>query len=963
MVERNRSFGADRAWSGDVATRADLFVKALVEAWGCLSTEPDLDVALRNVVGILGELAVLDRISIFRCERLGSERWCRLITEWCRPPLLPLAQVWPNEARVLESTMPEIFSVLRAGAIWKSVQGERVGTNADLNAASESVSDMIVPVMESGSLWGCVAFDIVGSDRAFLPIEVEVLRGIAEAIASAVRKKVLEDLLRTVAEVSRQLGLETDLYKGLARAVAILGEMTGFDRVYLLRREWLNQENCLSHLALHAKPGVCTVDERWVVLKEADYPEVIEVLLRGEAWQSVQENRKGKNQELNASLGTQSDVIVPIFVNREFWGAIGFDDCHSGRRFQPAEIDALRGVAAAIAGAVQRSGLEQEKTEAIARERERLAQQRADEFSKANEALQRVTDELASARGSDEIVPTVLRIAAQTFGSHLAGFFAVQPDGLVTLRYWLTGKRVLSPNELLSLSPVGEDAVPRMLAEGFRAPAEYLGGQDPYYRVDAVLVDHAAGTCAPHFDAWTTGLGAGLELNVPCVVGECAPCALTLYRRSDWHFTDAEIALAEALAKQLALAMQADRVSIESREAAVARERELAAEQRAMEFARANEVLRRTTDRLGSSGNLTSFLEMILQEASMQLGANAAMMSRYDGELDCLQVLAFCVQGEAEGNLNGLRGEALEFHESLKKEATRLFELQREAAWYWSGAIELNRRKGSAEILALLLTIDGKPAGQIGLAFRQKSQHPLERVELVKVLAQQASLAIQLDQLARQAKELALLEERTHLARELHDTLAQGFAAICMQLQAASREESFPRTPGSVRQYLTTAFEISASNLAEARKSIRSLRPAGLHRRPFGELLRQTMTDLKRSARCPIESMLANDWPPLPPNVEDELLRIAQEAVTNAIKHACAKLIQVQCMALGVVGAKIEVIDDGLGFEPANQTSEGFGISGMHERARRIGGTVTVIGEKGRGTQVIVVWTPKAGVQ
>jgi signal transduction histidine kinase len=290
---------------------------------------------------------------------------------------------------------------------------------------------------------------------------------------------------------------------------------------------------------------------------------------------------------------------------------LGFDDCRRARVWDPEEIGFVRIVTTALAAAVQRQRAEHDRAEAVAREREAAAEARAAEFARANEAMQEATDALAEGGGFDEIVPTVLRIAARTLGVETAGFYEHLTE-VIYLRYWLYEGRVLRPDELLALDPVGRHAVPRRLAEGFTVSAAYLGGTPLKARTHALVIDHAAGTPEPDFDAWTRTHGWELELNVPCVVGGVARAAVGLYRGAETPYTPAEVALAEAVAKQLALAMEADRLTREVRDqavaGAVARERERAADARAAALATANVALREREALLAAAAEASRLL-------------------------------------------------------------------------------------------------------------------------------------------------------------------------------------------------------------------------------------------------------------------------------------------------------------------------------------------------------------------
>jgi len=227
------------------------------------------------------------------------------------------------------------------------------------------------------------------------------------------------------------------------------------------------------------------------------------------------------------------------------------------------------------------------------------------------------------------------------------------------------------------------------------------------------------------------------------------------------------------------------------------------------------------------------------------------------------------------------------------------------------------------------------------------------RLELVCSLANQASLALRMARLAETAKHAAVTEERNRFARDLHDTLAQGFASIMMQLQSVNRARD--RMPADVLPYLDTATLLARENLAEARRSVGTLRPASL-RAGFAGAVHDLAARAQRLTDSSVHVHVTPRLPIVPRKVEDELLRITQEALSNAIKHARAQLITIEAGALQD-GILISVKDDGRGFD-ADAPTAGYGFMGMQERAEQIGATITVITEIAGGTTVVAAWSP-----
>jgi signal transduction histidine kinase len=266
---------------------------------------------------------------------------------------------------------------------------------------------------------------------------------------------------------------------------------------------------------------------------------------------------------------------------------------------------------------------------------------------------------------------------------------------------------------------------------------------------------------------------------------------------------------------------------------------------------------------------------------------------------------------------------------------------------------EMLLRNNTPALLNVPVIIEGEVLAAVTSPLKAGMGEPTAwRLEIVCSLANQAALALHMTRLAEVAKRAAVAEERNRLARDLHDTLTQGFAAIMMQLQAVNRTRD--RIPAEISPYLDTAMVLARENLAEARRSVRTLRPASF-RAGFPGALHDLATRAQRLTNASVYVHLAPHLPMLPRKVEDELLRITQEALSNAMQHGRAQSIIIE--ASGIEGGiLISVKDDGCGFD-ADSPTAGYGLMGMQERAEQIGATVTVVTEIGGGTTVIAAWS------
>ena len=200
----------------------------------------------------------------------------------------------------------------------------------------------------------------------------------------------------------------------------------------------------------------------------------------------------------------------------------------------------------------------------------------------------------------------------------------------------------------------------------------------------------------------------------------------------------------------------------------------------------------------------------------------------------------------------------------------------------------------------------------------------------------------------------AVLAERGRLAREIHDTLAQGFVGISVQLELVARLLASSRE--AAIEHLDQARALVRASLTEARSSIWDLRSAGTAAEDLPARLSKSCTRITSSSPAKVYLQVRGTYRPLERKIEEELLRIGQEAVVNAVRHAAATRIDVQLIYEGA-RVSLRVEDDGCGFQPSPDSAgpEGhFGIRGMQERAGQIDAALVLESRPGGGTRVSV---------
>ena len=207
-------------------------------------------------------------------------------------------------------------------------------------------------------------------------------------------------------------------------------------------------------------------------------------------------------------------------------------------------------------------------------------------------------------------------------------------------------------------------------------------------------------------------------------------------------------------------------------------------------------------------------------------------------------------------------------------------------------------------------------------------------------------------QFARLKEERLLEQERMRIARNIHDTLAQGFTGIIVQLHAADAAKSRGGDE-ALSAHLLRATDLAREGLQEARRSVLALRPLVLEQMELPDALRALVEKLTAGTAMPAEVSVDGNPRPLSLEVEENLLRIAVESLTNTIRHAHASRFMAR-LTFTTDEVRLELIDDGCGFHPGS-IHDGFGLTGMKERAANIGAQLLIQSAVGQGTTICLI--------
>ncbi len=262
------------------------------------------------------------------------------------------------------------------------------------------------------------------------------------------------------------------------------------------------------------------------------------------------------------------------------------------------------------------------------------------------------------------------------------------------------------------------------------------------------------------------------------------------------------------------------------------------------------------------------------------------------------------------------------------------------------------KQKGTKRFLAVPILVGGHVRGFIGIHHTDQASYRPEEIELTQALAHQVMLAIQLNEFAEQGQRTAVFEERNRMARDIHDTLAQGFTGVIVQLEAA--EDAISRGwRKEADEHLQRVGELARRSLSEARRSVHALRPHALQEHNFWDALKGIIKNTTVGTALHTTFETQGKTPELPRFWEENLLHIGQEALTNTLKYAHAQNFRAHLSCNGE-GVRLEFRDDGDGFKVKDR-HDGVGLTGMRERVEQMGGTLSIKSLRGEGTNIVVV--------
>ena len=642
-------------------------------------------------------------------------------------------------------------------------------------------------------------------------------------------------------------------------------------------------------------------------------------------------------------LGVRQLLSVPLGLGDRVLGRFTIRLADT-RQMLEEELDLIQALAGQAAVALDLARLAEEaKQAAVGREREAAERNRADAVHRANEVLRAMLERLSEQQDLPAFLGDVLRVCAREMDAVGVGVWIRRGPGDHGLLISWHGGEIRRPAE--------GDFLARLTTMGHLDP-DLSRGQIAFVK----LADFD-----DLIDEWGPTLRGAIEVDhvrtaaqVPMFIGDRWLGTLVFRHSSESpHYPPERRELALAFGNQIALALEMQRLAATAREAALSDERASAARQRTEAAERTAETLRASLDMLAAEPELEGFLGYVLRSANTHLDVRRSTLWLYDAEQGVNRLHMMCSDGAVTVETGAPRvvitaAEWPFWRRLIEKGGPLTFD---DATHNPDLAVpdvrDRMRRFGVRSLLLVPLMLGSEVLGAVGFHNTERESWTEDEISLARTLGHQATLALQLTRLAAKAREGAVLQERNRLAREIHDTLAQGFAAIRMQLELARSD------PAAAGEALDLANKIAEENLVEARRSMAVLTA---ERPSLMASLSAAIEGVRRLGQTRVVAQI-DAAPEPPPEVAHELVRISQEAMLNAVRHAEASTVRITLSAMPGLGVRIAVADDGKGFDPGAVT-KGFGLAGLRDRASAIDADLTIVSEPGAGAEVIATWAP-----
>jgi signal transduction histidine kinase/PAS domain-containing protein len=772
-------------------------------------------------------------------------------------------------------------------------------------------------------------------------IDITELREAQQALLEAERARA--ELLKTMTTIANHLLRSTDYRLILPDVLQLLGEAARADRCSLVQNitDPASSKSAVRMNAEWCRPGIQASIAHTPELESAllweEFAELYDRLIQGETVQFFGTDLGAALRELFEAQGNKAMIMVPIVVQGEFWGVFGFDYCGEVRRFEELDQSIFAIAVDSITAAIER-------------------QQQDDALRSSNRALQQsyrllnviaqITKNLLAAEDADIAIREALQTVGEAASMSRVLLILEQLDPAehrlkhcVAYEWTASG---ISTHQAVGLSVMDNEDF-QVLNQPF-----YQG--QPIWRA----LDDLPAVTRSHFERLAIKSTGVVPIFIKGrYIGNIGFDDCVTPRSWSQQEIDVLTAAAESIGAALHRKQLVERL---------VEERIRAEQERVAELQKINDALQRTIAHLATNPDLDAYLGHVLIEAAEQVGAYSNALFVYDEASNTLAMQAFVVEGaivdiETDPRMEIWRApvpaditpgwsriseQGITMHTEISTDPNQ-----------WQFAVPWHLQMGHASAFCVPLRLGDRAIGFMGLCFEEQAKITEEKVALARALTDQATLAIELTRLAEQSRQAAILEERNRIAREIHDTLAQAFTGISIHLGIAHRIAKSQSE--SVCSLIEQATELAHVGLTEARRSVWELQPNADEYRDLVPLLERVLQQMTSKTAVSAQMQIVGTPYPLPPDVGLNLLRIGQEALTNALKYAQAQSLLME-LRFTPEAISLRLEDDGCGFDSTRHTENGgFGLLGMQQRCERLGGELTITSQPGQGTAIVAV--------
>ena len=948
----------------------DRLLEITAIAANTLLTNEDFDDAIKSILEMIGEGLETDRMSVIEFFAPPSPRpphW-QVLYEWTSPGT-PQQLSNPDWIEGSFDGIEDIYDQCCRGQPVSRLIDTMAEPFRSLQAQTGVKGLYAIPISVNGHLWGVVGFDDCRVAKQRSMAELSTLKIAADCIGNAIERQriqqtVLQTEQRQVAELAQAnevlqardrllemtaiaantLLTTEDFDDAINAVLGMIGEGLETDRVTVIEI-FESPSALLPHwqvLYEWTSPGTPQQmsNQNWIRGSFDGIEDMYDQFCQGQPVSHLIDTMAEPFQSVQAQLGVKGLYAIPIFVNGHLWGVVGVDDCRVAKQRSMAELLILKIAANCIGSAIERQRTQQVLLE--------TQQQRVEELAAANGELQQTLDQLYQ---SEERFRTLFEFSSEGFY-----YTEIDPPCPVTLPIEEQCERLYRNIRVVKANP----AFAAMY--GADHPDQLMGLRNTDVHVPNSTKNNA-------FIRGTIEHGyrfQNLETEELDRLGQ------QRYFLNSGVYTIADGYIVSGWATQI------DITELRTTQQALL----YAEQQRVAELAQANEVLQ-SRDRLLEATAIAA--NTLLSTANFDNAVNTALQLIGEAlDTDRVKVLEcmdhslphpyyFKISHEwvREGIISQISHPSSSriSGDGAEDFLAQLFQsdgfggvLQEWPEVFWE-AFEAVEAKA---IYCVPIRLEGQIWGF--LIFddcREVKQRDVSELSVLKIAANCIGSGIQQQRTqqalikAEQAKQSAILEERNRMAGELHDTLAQSFTGISLQVEAA--KPLLGQTSSAVSRILDHLKDLAEAGLAAARQSVWALYPAAADYSDLAQLLYESLEAMSRNTATQIEVNVHGTPYPLPTFISMNLLRIGQEALTNALKHAQAQAIAIDLTYEGDPQTErsilLTICDDGCGFTPPmapDAINGGFGLVSMSERCNRIGAQLSITSALGKGTQVSV---------